>query len=446
MILPAPRLLLAFGVVVVPFAFLAGVSPEAAWVSVAAIALFAAVSVVDALAGRNALRALRCDLPAVARLPRGRMGSVPVQFTKEVAGAMTLRVGLPLPATFQAEQPIQVISLPREPGRFGAAWVCRALERGAYQIPELALEALSPLGLWARRERRSVACEVRVYPNLSAEKKHAPSLFLRQEGLGVRRSRRAGKGRDFEKLRDYVAGDSFDEIHWKATAKRGKPVTKVFQVERTQEVYVVVDASRLSARALPSLAAGVSETSVERFVNAALLLALAAERQGDRYGVISFSDGVEAFVPARSGKAHFAACREALYDLKARLVPPDFDELVSFLRRRLRKRALLVFLTSLDDPMIAESFLRSMQLIRRQHLVLVNIIRPAGAAQLFSAPPPERFDEIYERLGGHARWHTLRQLDLSLSRQGIRLAVLESEALCSEIVSRYVDVRERQLL
>src|SRR5207249_4933492 len=100
---------------------------------------------------------------------------------------------------------------------------------------------------------------------------------------------------------------------------------------------------------------------------------LASEQQGHLFGLLTFSDKVQKFVRAKNGKAHYAACRDALYALQPQIVTPDFDELCSFIRLRLRRRALLVFLTALDDPVLAESFVRNMDLIRRQHLILVNM-------------------------------------------------------------------------
>jgi hypothetical protein len=131
-----------------------------------------------------------------------------------------------------------------------------------------------------------------------------------------------GKGREFEKLREYVPGDGYDEVHWKATARRGKPITKVFQIEKTQEIYVVIDASRLSAREpvpgskfqIPGLAeedvhpetwnVERGTSTLERYITAALMLGLAAEKQGDLFGLITFTDKVQKFVRAKNGKAH----------------------------------------------------------------------------------------------------------------------------------------------
>ena len=238
-----------------------------------------------------------------------------------------------------------------------------------------------------------------------------------------------------------MPGDSYDEIHWKATAKRGRPITKVFQIERTQEVYVVIDASRLSAREVegrrsgvegrgqpdsfqpPTLDTGPSTPALERFVTAALVLGLAAEQQGDLFGVLTFTDKVQTFVRAKNGSAHYSACRDALYTLQPQIVTPDYDEVCAFIRLHLRRRALLVFLTSLDDPALAESFVRNMDLIRRQHLVLVNMLPPPGVAPLFTNPDLAAADELYQHLGGHLLWHNLRELEKVLHRRGVHFSL-----------------------
>src|SRR5262249_48823294 len=145
-------------------------------------------------------------------------------------------------------------------------------------------------------------------------------------------------------------------------------------------------------------------TVLERFVTASLVLGLAAEQQGDLFGLVTFSDKVEKFVRAKNGQAHYNACRDALYTLQPKTVTPDFDELCTFIRLRLRRRALLVFLTALDDPAIAESFVRNIELIRRQHLVLVNVVRPPGVNPVFSSPDVADVDDLYRHLGGHLQW------------------------------------------
>ena len=176
------------------------------------------------------------------------------------------------------------------------------------------------------------------------------------------------------------------------------------------------------------------------------MLGLAAEQQGDLFGVLTFTDKVQRFVRAKNGKAHYSACRDALYTLQPQLVSPDFDELCTFIRLRLRRRSLLFFLTALDDAQLAESFVRNVDLIRRQHLVLVNMVQPAGVRPLFTHPGVATLDQVYQELGGHLQWQKLRELEKVLQRRGVQFSLLQNERLSAELVSQYLNVKRRQLL
>jgi uncharacterized protein (DUF58 family) len=229
-------------------------------------------------------------------------------------------------------------------------------------------------------------------------------------------------------------------------------VTKVFQVERTQEVYVIIDSSRLTARNTkkPQPAGTAPEagtqSDLERFITSGLVLALAAEQQGDLFGLLTFNDRVGKFVRARNGREHYSTCRDALYTLHSQPVTPDYEELFAFLRVRLRRRALLVFLTNLDDPMLAESFVRNAELVSRQHLVLVNMPQPAEAQPAFAAADVNQPDDLYERLGGHLRWHRLRELQKILQHRGVTFSLLDNEHLSAELVTQYLGIKRRQLI
>src|SRR5205823_10027020 len=122
--------------------------------------------------------------------------------------------------------------------------------------------------------------------------------------------------------------------------------------------------------------------SSDLYVTAALVIGLAAEVQGDRFGLITFTDRLHKFIRARSGKRHFTVCRDAIYRLQPRIVEPDFGELFAFLETRLTKRALVVILTALDDPLIGETFASHVEIASRRHLVIVAIVRPQGARPL----------------------------------------------------------------
>jgi len=418
-----------------PAAIVAALSPSARVGAAVCLLAVAALVLCDAVRRERALRGIRVELPALVRMFKDRSAEIRVR----VHHAQRIRVGVVVPEGISAEFEETDVESPSETAEF--VWKWTAHRRGLYRVDAVYLEALSPWGMWQVRRKDAAAMEIRVYPNLRREE---DLRALRQGVSGVHAMRQIGRGREFEKLREYLPGDGFEEIHWKATARRGRPITKVFQVERTQEVYVIIDRSRLSARA-----AGVDptdETTLERSIAAGLIVGAAAEKRGDLFGLAAFSDQVDAFVRARNGKAHYAACRDAIYQLHPKPVTPDFDEIATFLRLRLRRRALLLFLTSLDDPVLAESFARATKLLARRHLVLAGMLRPASARRLFEDGGVESAEDVYRELAGHIAWKRLKELEATLARQGVRLTVIDPKNFSGALIGIYDSVKQRQLL
>jgi uncharacterized protein (DUF58 family) len=486
---PTNRLLIWTAVVSVPAALWPIADSRATLPCLVGFLFFVVLAAIDAFLAPARLAGLRVELPPVVRLTRDREVIVPMDVHNPSARGRRLRFGIAWPAAIRADPEETIVHLPAETESSRMEWKCTSARRGRYVLDRAFVQSDSRFGFWQVRTSLPVKSELRVYPNLLSERRSLAALFLHR-AHGFHTQRQLGKGREFEKLREYVSGDSYDDIHWKATARRGHPITKVFQIERTQQVYVVLDASRLSARILPppthspvhppslrSGGAGTDHTDhtdhtrlrspldsarggpsyggqadarehtvLERFITSSLILGLAAEQQGDLFGLLAFTDRIETFLRAGHGQSHYGACRDALYTLEPRIVTPDFEELASFIRLRLRRRALLFFLTALDDPMLAENFVQHIDLICHHHLILVNMVRPPGVACLFTQTDPHNVDDIYGHLGGHLRWHNLRELEKILQRRGVRFSLLEHEALAVQLVSRYLDVKQRQLL
>jgi uncharacterized protein (DUF58 family) len=458
MIVPSTRLIWLGALAGVPLITLAGAGSAGAAFGAAGFVALIAVALVDALLSFEEARDLRALLPGRINLFKGRPAELEVRFINERPVTRLVRVGLNLPPNLKSEQEDLQVQLPPHPQQAVIKWPCTPAERGSFRVPSVHLEVPSRLGLWNIRRSDRLNVEVRVYPDLFEERKRVAMVFLHRGVSGIHSQRQVGKGREFEKLRDYAHGDPLEDVHWKATAKRGRPVSKVFQVERTQEVYVAIDCSRLTARLSMTPTAPVPPaknteaaprtTVLDRFLTAGLLLGLATEQQGDHFGLVTFSDGVHSVIRAKNGHSHFALCRDSLFELQPRLVTPDFDELFSAIRVRLRKRALIMVLTALDDPIIAEAFLRGIDLVNRQHLVLVNMIEPGGTRPLFdkNAPAPQTSRDIFDALAGHGLWQKLREIEKSLQTRGVKFTVMPNEMLARELLGQYLEVKQRQIL
>jgi uncharacterized protein (DUF58 family) len=442
-IVPGPRLLWVSGVIGVPLLTALGLRPDWALAILAFLAAALLFILIDLQRGLVILRPLNVIVPNRNNLFLGRDTELELRMQNPAKQKRAIRVGLNLPAEIKSENEVIEVTLPHESETSILRWKCQGTRRGNFPIASAHIEIDSPMRLWTVRAGRPTDSIIRVYPDLLTERKNVAAVFLRRGQFGARAQRQVGKGRDFEKLRDYMPGDSLDDVHWKASAKRSRLVAKVFQIERTQEVYVAIDCSRLTNRA--SSAATPDVTVLDRFVTTALLIGLATEQQKDHFGLITFSDQVHSLIRARSGKSHFGLCRDALFNIQPRLVTPDYDELFSTIRLRLRKRALILILTALDDPLLAESFAKSVELVNRQHLVFVSMIEPGRVEPMFKSPVTSDA-EVYDALAGQMIWHKLREVEKMLSWRGVRFSALADESLAPRVVSQYLEVKQRQIL
>jgi uncharacterized protein (DUF58 family) len=426
MMVPSNRLLLLAAAIAVPLATVAGFVPAAAPICLAILLAAAALAAVDAKLALRRIGSIEPGAPQVVRLTKNVPAWVPITVVNSapatLSGIMTGRPGgLPhgfsvLPGTSVLDYPVTIST------------------RGDYPFSPLFLEIPSPLLLWQARATLPVDCTLRVYPNL--RDRATAALFLRTADLGVRLHRQVGKGREFDNLRHYMPGDSFEDISWKATARRGTPTVKLYRVENAQEIYAVVDSSRLSGR----------EAILEAYVDAALHLALVAQSQHDRFGLVTFSDRTHRFVRARNGMDHFRLCRETIYNLQPQRVSPDFREVFTSLQLNLRRRSLLVFFTSLDDALLAETFEREVALLARRHLVLVNVMHPPGLHPLFTGEPPADLDALYAGLAGQLISNRMRELQIGLQNQGVRMSIVDPVRIKAQVTSQYLDVKRRQIL
>jgi uncharacterized protein (DUF58 family) len=455
MIVPRVRLILSAAVILPTAGLVAAWRNDWTAFAVAMGAMLVMIAAMDGITRRRQLQSLSVSIPEVVRMTVDKVAQIQVVVRSPDSNGICLRLGLALPPQIVSEQNTRQMTVTNGSRGTVLNWACTALRRGRYGVERCHLEVISKFGFWALRKRVRLNGEIRAYPNLISGQQKLLGLFRRRQ-WGLRTQRRIGKGREFEQLREYLPGDSFEDIDWKATARRHQPVTRVYQVEQAQEIYVVLDASRLSTRSAlfvtdrrrmaRSRQDHALTTIFDRYATAALVMSLVADQMSDRYGLLVFSDKPECYIKAGRGTAHYNACRDALYNREPRTVSPDFEELFAYVGTHLRKRSLLVMLTNLDDPVLAQTFIHAMGAAGRQHILMVNMFRPPGAHPLFSIPDIKEIQGIYQHLVGHMIWASLSQTHRHLKQHGAALHLLDEKQLCSQLVSQYMDVKQRQVL
>jgi len=440
MILPETRFLWLATATLLPAALLSALAPDFGGLLPLAIVLLVVLSLIEIGLLSRQVATVTVSADDTVRFSCGREASVDLYLLQPEGQRRRVLLGLALPEGLSTSQPFWQGELQQVRGKL--PWPLSAERRGHYALGPVYLRHYSPLRLWTRQVICPINAQAAVYPNLAAERKALAALFLNRSATGMHLLRQVGQGREFEKVREYLPGDYLGDIHWKATAKRRHLVTKEFQLEKTQRVFVCVDASRLSARrgeeeAVPLL---------ERFVGAALTLAQVAEQQGDQCGLAAFSDQLQSLVRFGSGRGHFGVLRDAVYRLKTSDVSPDFRELAASLGLHLRRRSLIMVLTSLDDPAVADDFIEHFTPLASRHLVVVATARPEAARPLYSGSEVASAEALYQRLGGQMVWNSLQELTSRLRRKNIGFALVERDRLALELVSHYLDIKRRQVL
>jgi uncharacterized protein (DUF58 family) len=327
-----------------------------------------------------------------------------------------------------------------ERGEWIAIYQVNPAQRGAFEFGPVDLRVWRRRGWWARQVRLPRPQGAAVYPNVLAIRQY--QLTLRR-GMpfrpGQRRSRPPGAATAFAGLRDYIPGDDPRRINWKATARRDQPVTVELEAERGQQVMILLDCGRL----MTARAGNMSK--LDHAINAALLLGWLAQQQGDRVGLVAFTDQVDSFLAPQRGPTQVNRLSEALYGVQAQFVEPDFGEAFALLARRVSRRSLVVVLTDVLDPSASHELVAQALWLARRHLVLVVAMEDPALISARDAPI-DRSTRAYEWAAAEELLASRRQSFEALRRGGVLGLDVPAGTLSPALVERYLELKERALL
>jgi len=319
-------------------------------------------------------------------------------------------------------------------GRFTAQYHLTPLKRGECRFAPLTLRVKTTAGLWVLQRQYAHDDAVKVYPNIQQTKQqHLLSRKLRARQMGLRALRLRGQGTEFESLRDYLPDDELRRVDWKASARRNSLVTREYDVERSQQIMLVLDLGRAMATHLDYM------TKLDHAINAAVLLTYVSAQSADRVGVMAFADEVEAYMPP--GKAgQLPLVLDQLYPLHPKLVESDYRGAFTFLAHHLRKRSLVVIFTDLIDPESSRRLMDNLALLHPQHMVLCVALSDYELKEILSGPPPDTAG-MYQQTVANLVLED-RQLALStLHRRGILTVDAAPSDLSVAVVNRYLAIK-----
>jgi len=309
--------------------------------------------------------------------------------------------------------------------------------RGAYEFGDIGIRLVGPLGLAGRQFIVPLSEEAKVYPDIQAV--HGYALLARRGALqeiGIKRARLAGTGTEFESLAEYSDGDDYRDIDWKATARRGAPVVRRFEAERSQTIMLVVDTGRLMTPRVEGM------TKLDRAVNATLLLAYLATQSGDNVGLLVFGRDVQRYLPPRKGHRQFLAVLEALYSVEGTVEEPDYAGALRYLATRLGKRSLVVLMTDLAGTEPSRRLLGVLGSLTPRHLPLV-ITQRNREVESKADRVPESESEAFETSIAQTLLRDKAAALRLLSARGSLVLDVFPEELSVAAVNRYLEIKAR---
>jgi len=373
------------------------------------------------------------------RLIVGVENTITIRLRNPSDKPIRVRVRDDLPPGWEAEPGELSIDLPGH-ARRELTYVVVPPKRGKFAFGDLHLRLEGSARLGASIVSVSAGQDARVFPNVLGPRRYELAARLGDlASVGFRSIRQSGGGGEFEQLREYVSGDAYRDLDWKSTAKRQRPVTRVFEQERSQTVLIAIDAGRMMATKLGRI------SKLDHSINAALLLAWVALRKGDRVGLVVFGDHVHGFVPPGKGQAQYRKLLDALYAAEAEETFVDFRRLVEFVQIRQRKRALLVLFSDLLDEAHAMPLAEHAALLRRRHLPVCVTMHDPVAERLADAAV-EDARGAYERAAAADLLAEREHVKAHLSKSGVSLVEAPPGELAVATVNRYLEIKARRAL
>ncbi len=263
-------------------------------------------------------------------------------------------------------------------GRAELVRVYRSNLRGTFALGDLRLRVRGPLGLVERQGRFRGQQELRVEPALLRLRETLKlAASERWQDLGVRLLRRHGGEREFESLREYVPGDEVRRVDWKAFARRAKPMVRSYQVERGQELVLCLDCSR-RMRAVAAEGAHAGWTKLDWALDAALEIAAVALAKGDRVGAAAFDRTLFEFLAPARGQRALTRLSNALFPLQPSEKDGDLARALRELSVRHRRRATVIVISDVADPLSIEEQRRALSSASKRHrLIFAALDDPA---------------------------------------------------------------------
>lgn len=316
----------------------------------------------------------------------------------------------------------------------------RPVKRGAYHFGTINVFVSTAIGLVSRRYKFEQPAEVPVYPSyIQMRKYQLMAISNRLTEMGVKKVRKIGHSMEFEQVKEYVNGDDYRTLNWKATARKGSLMVNSFTDEKSQPVYCVID----KGRAMKMPFEGMS--LLDYAINASLVLCNVALGKQDKAGLATFSEKAGVFLQANRTSTQMQLILETLYNQKTRYLESNFEQLYSTIRRKINQRSLIVLFTNFESLTGMQRHLPYLRKIASHHLLLTVFFENTELRSVVTSATTG-VEDVYIKTVAEKFAYEKRLIAKELQQYGILTVLTAPKDLTVNTINKYLELKSRQLI
>lgn len=316
----------------------------------------------------------------------------------------------------------------------------RPVKRGEYSFGSVNIFARSPLGFLSRRFQFSGDAIVPVYPSyIQMRKYELMAISNRLTNTGIKKIRRIGQNMEFELIKEYVTGDDFRSVNWKATSRRNQLMVNHYQDERSQQVYSLIDKGRLMEMPFNGL------SLLDYAINASLVISNIAIKKSDKAGLLTFQEKIGTMLAASKQSGQMAKILEVLYNQKTAYREPDFSALYNHVRRKITQRSLLLLFTNFESIYGLHRQLTYLKSLANQHLLVVIFFENTEMKSLLTRPASD-LKSVYYKAIAEKFSYDKKLIVKELAKHGIQALLTSPEQLTINTINKYLELKSRGMI
>lgn len=313
-------------------------------------------------------------------------------------------------------------------------------ERGVYEFGNVNVYVSSILGFIQRRYSIDKTMEIGVYPSIMQMRKHDFQVFNKSANAqGVKKIRRLGNTNEFQQIKEYVKGDNYRHINWKATSRKSKLMVNQYQDEKSQQIYFVIDKSRSMKMPFEGL------TLLDYAINSSLVMSNVALKKGDKAGLITFSDKIGTQLKATKNSAQLKRIMELLYTQKTQFLEANYELLYQSIRQTVKGRSLLIMYLNFESFYSLKRALPILRRLNKSYLVVVVFFENTEISKATTIYC-NNVSDIYLKIFAQKFTYEKKVMVQELRKFGIQSILSKPEELSVNSINKYLELKSRGMI